>query len=275
MLIVCIYPRFNQLAVSVSFAVLIIFACLQNTNLFDTQSQYSSKIQAAGIAATEGHYRQARMLAHDALRLRDSLLSNQNKSTKVDVATFTDEMNEYELAETLISLGNYRDAKYVLETLPNVLEAPGEREYHASFAYRHYLHGAALLGLHEYQQAIETLRPALINKPMSVGAEFLLAEAYLAMHEPATAAAWLERMRNFRNQKLFNVYIQMTSLRVGDNKAAKHITGELMTFWRELESKQAPEGISNLEFASEFMKQNGFIAEAVELRTEAERLKQQ
>lgn len=275
MSIICNYLKIDRLAVSVALAALFISLYLQTTPFFDTDHQYGSKVLAAGVAASEGRYRQARMLAVDALLMRSSRVNSSKKSNANDLSAFHEEMLEYELASVLISVGNCSDAKYVLDTLPQVGDTPWERRSHALFTYRHSLLGQALLGLREYHQAIEIASPVLLYKPRHPEAEFILAEAYLATNEPVKAAACLERMHSKGNEKLFKVYYQMTTLKLGDDKAAGRITQELLTFWREMERLQDPEGITNLELASDFMKQKGFVLESAELRSAAEQLKQQ
>jgi len=94
MSIVCSYFRFDLLAVS---AALIISASVPTTISLHWHHQYWSHSRASSVAAYEGHYRKSRILAADAMRLRNDLRVDQNKSAADARTTRIDEIADTDL----------------------------------------------------------------------------------------------------------------------------------------------------------------------------------
>jgi len=255
------YPKLGSVQAAV-LILAVVASSITTALTFQRLNTYQYLCRSSITAVYHGQYRRARILATKALHSTGKGRRDANCGL--------------ELASALVAMGNYREAKSVMERLPDVTDSLTERDYpECAISYRRYLLGEALSGLHDYRGAIAVLRPGLKISGCTADIQFELLKAHLALNEPEVAAAYLGEMPKGYTSKFFNIYSGLTKLSAGNEGTAKRISRDLVTFFLDNEKLHDPEGVYNLEYASEFMNRKGYADEALELKAQADKLKQQ
>jgi tetratricopeptide (TPR) repeat protein len=233
-------------------------------HLYEISQLDKKYLRFRDLAAQEmyrGHYRLASLFADAALSL-DYCQQNRN-----------DAREEY-FAGDLITLGRYSAAKKVLETLRPVEDIPFEKQNPGPFrAYRQQLMGQALLGMHEYSEAIVVLRREVPDLHKENSTRFYLtlylAYAYLGLGDNQLALKTFSQLPHWNQTN--DTYEAMCQLRAGDAASARKVISAAEVREKILDL----DNIFDFDFASDLLLSNGFTKEAKVVAAKAQELRLQ
>lgn len=246
-------------------AAILICASMPTISVLLCERRYESNFRLLAQAINTGNYKDLAIIADSAFRLREQIRARA-EGMSVPFSMHQESMDQ-RLALSLVMVGKYDKARRVIETMPPIEDTPWEREYHHSFIYRRLMLGQALLGAHEYLKAVQALQPALVYRPSDVEVQCEFGQAKLAMGQPEEAFLCFMRAQSSGGSVSYlKLCSDLAGLDSGDEKSARRLTERLISFWSQFEQGGGREGIAGLEFASDFMQQKGFIAEALDLK---------
>lgn len=197
--------------------------------------------------------------------------------------------SEESFASTLIDLGKYEQAKYLVLTMAPLKNESPEYCLEPMVAYRQVLLGRSYMGLHQYQAAAQILGkdvPGLIPENGTRGSlEF---GAFLANVCSGDNSAAKKILKHWRQTKHFyerrpvsdeadnpvlTFFESSMDLLPSEVKIAKQLSADYIRFWEKAENSSDADAVPMLKMASKVMQDHGFSSESGRLMTCAERLK--
>ncbi len=228
---------------------------------YSIEDQYRHLVRSLQESIEHCQYKQARTTSKEVLQIRSLLGAESLKDLPTDER----------VAYCIMSVGMYAEAKKLLELTP----VTGQDRIDG-YSIKGTLLPEVLLGLHEDYEAARILRDEIALCPRQVQARGDLAKAYLALGENKLAMESLAQIRNVCHPELFKIFLDMANLDNSKPCSGRRLSDKMIAFWqRDEQLYHCHECIAELDYASHFMKQKGFLKESRDLAAQAEKLKNQ
>jgi tetratricopeptide (TPR) repeat protein len=244
---------------------------------FKNQRDFSNRTdeELYSISRLKDLYNLSRESVRQTVHNRHYTLASKVANIAIDSrsrAQFHTEEDEYRFAYDLVTLGRYRDALNILDSLEE--EEPSRSKYPKpgrtllSPTWQRFfekdVRAQALMGLHKYSAALLVFRQMSLEQDQQVGlGQFYLALLNLEPRDDELALKPL--LQTFSD---LETYSSLSRLKAGDFDDAQKVTSKAIA-----EAQNASDGIPELELFSDVMQHKGFIKQALELSAGAQALK--